>query len=41
MYATIIMDLKRFQPDEIHNMQDLCKLLFAEENIMIFPGEFF
>ena len=41
MYATIVIDLKKFKPDQIENMETFCKLLYAEENVKIFPGEFF
>ena len=41
LYATIIIKVDKFDQKVIKDMQYFCKLLFAEENVMMFPGTFF
>jgi tyrosine aminotransferase len=40
LYATILIDLQKLDP-AIRNTIDLAKLLYAEQNVKIFPGDFF
>lgn len=41
LYATILIKMEKFDPKEFPNIIEFCKRLYAEENIMIFPGKFF
>lgn len=41
LYATIMLKMEKFDRVKIPNCIQFCKKLYAEENIMVFPGEFF
>ena len=41
LYGTIMLKLEKFDKSKISNCIEFCKKLYAEENVMVFPGEFF
>lgn len=41
LYSTIMLKLEKFDKTKVPNCIEFCKQLYAEENIMVFPGEFF
>lgn len=41
LYATIIIDLQKFDSASGKSSIDFAKLLYAEQNVKIFPGDFF
>lgn len=41
LYGTILVQTEKFNQKDIPNIVEFCKRLYAEENIMIFPGKFF
>ena len=36
-----MLKMEKFDRSKVANCIDFCKKLYAEENIMVFPGEFF